>query len=400
MPAVIAVKVKQAPKNTQKTSDRKEIKNPEAKSSESRDKVLNSDFKKILDNKISKKISKDISKKALKKFSEGKTEAADLKKADKKKINPEKLTEKQSEALHANMQVENREIKADNLINFDADLNEKTASAVKDSADKNSRIASASGLTIKLESISGKTEKNRGSEIKKITGSDKETEKSTTEKKEDVKLHVLDLRTKNSSQPDSENRFSGADGNSDKFELLSENSDQKTEINQFKDALFIKAEPAADIKESSVKSLTQQQTAVLEKLKADGNNEIVKQTKMILNDSNSGELRMVLKPERLGFVRIRLNLDDNNIVGRIIVDNNNIKEIFENNMDSLLKNFKESGFGSASLEVSVGGGKNQQQNMDNNKRFFSKKIIEDVDSRNIVSRNGSMSADTIIDLVV
>ncbi len=400
MPAVIAVKVKQAPKNTQKASVvKKENRNPEAaaKSADNKDKVFNSDFKKMLDKKISIK-----SKKAGKKTESDKNGIENLKSSDKKKLNPEKLTEKLTAV--ENVQVKSDELKTEKLINFDGDIKEKTASAVKDSDEISSSIASASELSGAAVNISKKAENKTAKEIEKISFSDKETEETSSEKKENVKLQVLDLRTKDSRQSDSENRFSGSEGNSEKFELQSESSDQKTDsgTNQFKDALFIKAESSAEIKtEIPVKSLTQQQTAVLEKLKADGNNEIVKQTKMILNNSNSGELRMVLKPERLGFVRIKLNLDDNNIVGRIIVDNNNIKEIFENNMDSLLKNFKESGFGSASLEVSVGGGKNQQQqNMDNNERFFSKKIIEDVDNRNIVSRNGSMNAETIIDLVV
>ena len=44
-------------------------------------------------------------------------------------------------------------------------------------------------------------------------------------------------------------------------------------------------------------------------------NEVVKHSTFILKDNGGGELRLVLKPESLGRVRINLNLNNNNIAG-------------------------------------------------------------------------------------
>jgi flagellar hook-length control protein FliK len=99
----------------------------------------------------------------------------------------------------------------------------------------------------------------------------------------------------------------------------------------------------------------QDQTNLLKQMRSGGNSEIIKQAKFILKNKNSGEIRLTLKPERLGNVRIKLNLQDNNIVGRVIVENINIKEVFEHNLESLQRAFREEGFSSASLDVSVGG---------------------------------------------
>jgi hypothetical protein len=83
--------------------------------------------------------------------------------------------------------------------------------------------------------------------------------------------------------------------------------------------------------------------------------EVVKHTRIVLRNENSGELRLSLKPESLGSVRINLSLNNNHIEGRIIVENNIVKQMFESNLQDLSNAFKEDGFASASLSISVGG---------------------------------------------
>ncbi|MEW5813896.1 MAG: flagellar hook-length control protein FliK [Spirochaetota bacterium] len=97
-----------------------------------------------------------------------------------------------------------------------------------------------------------------------------------------------------------------------------------------------------------------EQRALLQQLRENGNNQIVKQTGIILRDNDRGEIRLVLRPEKLGKVSIRLNLNDNNIAGRIIVENNNVKEVFEHNLDSLYRALRENGFETSGLKVSIG----------------------------------------------
>jgi flagellar hook-length control protein FliK len=90
-------------------------------------------------------------------------------------------------------------------------------------------------------------------------------------------------------------------------------------------------------------------------LREGGNSEILKRAQITLKDANQGEIRLILKPERLGEVRIRLNLSDRHIAGRIIVENSSVREAFQENMEALNRAFRESGYQTAGLEVSVGG---------------------------------------------
>ena len=84
------------------------------------------------------------------------------------------------------------------------------------------------------------------------------------------------------------------------------------------------------------------------------NSEIVKRGSIMVRNNGSGEIRLQLKPEHLGQVRIFLSLDNNNIAGRILVENINVKEAFDQNMQELYRTFKEHGFGETALNVSVG----------------------------------------------
>jgi flagellar hook-length control protein FliK len=99
-----------------------------------------------------------------------------------------------------------------------------------------------------------------------------------------------------------------------------------------------------------------QQSAVLSQLKEGVNDQIVKQAGIIVKANGSGEIKLVMKPEQLGKVRIQLSLNDNHIAGRIIVENNIVREIFESNLENLYKAFGSEGFENGGLEVTVEGG--------------------------------------------
>ncbi len=92
------------------------------------------------------------------------------------------------------------------------------------------------------------------------------------------------------------------------------------------------------------------------RLRESVNSEIVRQAKIILKDASSGEIRLVLKPENLGNVRIRLDLQDNVIGGKIIVENSTVREIFRENIEHLQKAFAAQGMEAGALDVSVAGG--------------------------------------------
>jgi flagellar hook-length control protein FliK len=95
---------------------------------------------------------------------------------------------------------------------------------------------------------------------------------------------------------------------------------------------------------------------LVEQLKSNWNNELVQSAHLVLKDGDAGTIRLHLKPESLGGVKIELKLADNCISGKIVVESDEAKSAFERNMASLNDAFKHSGFESAKLEVSVGSG--------------------------------------------
>ena len=91
------------------------------------------------------------------------------------------------------------------------------------------------------------------------------------------------------------------------------------------------------------------------------NTQIVKQSGIILRDNDQGEIRLVLRPEHLGKVRVRLQLNENQINGRIIVENAFVKEAFDQTLEDLYRAFRNSGFEAGALEVFVDGKQKEQQ---------------------------------------
>ncbi len=98
------------------------------------------------------------------------------------------------------------------------------------------------------------------------------------------------------------------------------------------------------------------QSVMAERMRDAWNGEIVQSAHIVLKDGDAGIIRLRLRPESLGNVKIELNLSENNISGRIIVESDEAKNAFERNMNELSDAFKQGGFDSARLEVSVGGG--------------------------------------------
>ena len=82
--------------------------------------------------------------------------------------------------------------------------------------------------------------------------------------------------------------------------------------------------------------------------------ELVRASHLVLKDGG-GEIRLVLKPESLGSIRVRMNLVDNSIEGRIIVDSSAIKHVLDGSVDALRRALTAEGFQMGSLQVSVGG---------------------------------------------
>lgn len=138
---------------------------------------------------------------------------------------------------------------------------------------------------------------------------------------------------------------------------------------------------------------------LLKELQEKMNDSIVKESGVILKDNKSGEIKLILKPESLGKVRIRLHLHDNHLSGKIFVDTPEAKDAFVRNMVNLEKAFTDKGFTMGSLNVSVGDkGKGKSRERDDG-FVVTRKIIDTIEnSIPVIHKN--LYADNIIDLVV
>lgn len=112
-----------------------------------------------------------------------------------------------------------------------------------------------------------------------------------------------------------------------------------------------------------------------DRLREAWNGEIVQSARIVLKDGDAGTIRLRLRPESLGNVKIELNLSENNISGRILVESDAAKSAFEKNMSELSDAFRQGGFDSARLEVAVGGGSGGSSSRDESREpFYSERL--------------------------
>lgn len=110
-------------------------------------------------------------------------------------------------------------------------------------------------------------------------------------------------------------------------------------------------------------------------LKAEGMSDIVEKAKFILKNNDNGEINLRLKPGNLGSVKILMQINDNSVSGKIVVENHAVRQLFESNMASLQKSFEEKGFEFQSFDLSYSDENKENSNEETQKDVFSKKNI-------------------------
>jgi|GEM_PF-2105105 len=102
---------------------------------------------------------------------------------------------------------------------------------------------------------------------------------------------------------------------------------------------------------------TQRDAATFQQWLVDkGYGQMVDQARITLKDQNAGEIRMTLYPESLGKVKVSLNLTNSSLAGHIFVENQTVKDVFQANLNGLMQSFRDGGWNTMSLQVSVGNG--------------------------------------------
>ena len=72
------------------------------------------------------------------------------------------------------------------------------------------------------------------------------------------------------------------------------------------------------------------------------------------------EIRLLLKPESLGEMRVKLTMDGDKVMGKIYVENQQVKHIVESNLQTLKDSLAQHNLQAGSFDVNVGGGEREQ----------------------------------------
>ncbi|MFA6505408.1 MAG: flagellar hook-length control protein FliK [Treponemataceae bacterium] len=120
--------------------------------------------------------------------------------------------------------------------------------------------------------------------------------------------------------------------------------------------------------------------ALSRELRASYNGEIVKHASVVLKDGGEGLIRLALRPEALGSVKIKLELTDNKIAGRILVETEEALKAFSKELRSLEQAFLDGGFDGASIELALssgdtGAGSGRKEETNAPRPFFSDRLI-------------------------
>jgi len=83
------------------------------------------------------------------------------------------------------------------------------------------------------------------------------------------------------------------------------------------------------------------------------NGDIVRHASMALHDGGEGVIKLALKPDSLGNVKIHLKMSENKITGHIVVESEEALNAFKKEISSLEQAFRESGFTNAQLNLSL-----------------------------------------------
>jgi hypothetical protein len=155
------------------------------------------------------------------------------------------------------------------------------------------------------------------------------------------RIQVVDLRRKPS----------GADG-ADAGRSLPKAPAEKTDGFPAAAKPFIERLAAA---ETNGNAAAPARATPLQRIREMSGSDLVRTVGLVVRDGG-GEIRLTLKPESLGSVRIRLSLEDGKIEGRIVVDTPEARQAFEAGIDGLTRALQADGFQTGSLQVSVSGG--------------------------------------------
>lgn len=304
-----------------------------------------------------------------------------------KKVTPEKAGDALKSLSKENLL--NKAEKKENLLKTGKE-------AASESGDKKKVLIQEQAAASKESVFSEKITETFGDKLSE-TGKEKgkKSLKTENESPEDKKVKVLDLRKDKKIQQIQEAKTQQTPTE----QIPQENRETgESSFNVEERTLVINTENSVSAEGDGGKSqapvMKEAAGQLKHHLRESGNGDIVKQAKFIFKDNDQGEIKLILKPESLGQVKINLNLKENHIVGQIFVENSSVKDVFLENMGNLSKAMSENGWDSVDLDVSLNDGREgfSQGEKDQGKKPYYSNRIRKFDDNGSVIRIGEPSA--------
>ena len=173
----------------------------------------------------------------------------------------------------------------------------------------------------------------------------------------DGKISVIDMRTEQVAEkienPENSLITKEAAKKSDFVKTIEYDSNGNATI-----SLSLKGENQV-VDNGVVQTSSQDFSSMLSKEIASSANDLVKTGSIILKDNNAGTINLILNPEELGSVKIKLEISDNQITGKILVASKEAYDAFNQNLNLLKNAFIDSGFSAGGFDLAFTGS-NQQ----------------------------------------
>ena len=148
-----------------------------------------------------------------------------------------------------------------------------------------------------------------------------------------------------------------------------------------------------------VKSASSLENMLARELHQNFNGDIVRHASMALRDGGEGTIKIALHPETLGNVKIHLEMTENKITGRIVVESEEALNAFRKELSNLEQAFKDSGYANADLNLSLTGDGSEAQDRQFDESSFASRMAasfyedgydqESTPVINVVLRRGS-----------
>jgi flagellar hook-length control protein FliK len=288
---------------------------------------------------------------------------SDVKQSDKKVIKLDVGTQlednvKVLQSTGADSRVKTRKAENIKLSNGELAVKGQPGNRLKETGERSDQAEMASVL-VGLRNLAKQPNDAVKLEKAKPASADSDIKLSTADNGKGGKISVVDMRLKAARQQgENVGKDSGGKASGDTFSGIADQAGR--DLSQLpgvsRELVAHTSQPAAEAA-SQPASLADNLAA---RIRDSGAADIVKAAQIVLQDADTGIIRLQLEPASLGKVKIELKIADKKISGVIVVESDLAGKAFKDSLESLRDAFNASGLETAGLEVEVRNGNHEQ----------------------------------------